>query len=359
MNMSLLSLYCTLFALFAVHQLILFSFFFLPPFPFLILSHFFPFIQSNYPKRGGKCSVWEGGTTGDALLSGPALNRLLLQSSSKSPSSSSSSSSSSKSSHSNENNDDIIHGDDGDNNAGGGSSNDKDDEKTETPVLTNEQTSSSEEGEGKGIHAHRRFRHLFHVVDWLPTIAEWVNVIPRLQTRLDGVSQVDALSGSNEGLPARTELFGGYAQCLSDNSKNPSWWGPSLRHLNWKIVQGESGGPDAKETFPPGTEQIQLPGGEDEYEYNKINSNSNSNNNTKTINKTKYLLFDLEKDPSEENDISELYPEVLTKMIYKLKLYRKSFVYPQINDDSQCPFTGLVNTTIAGPAWYVLVQYCI
>ncbi|OEU20326.1 putative N-acetylgalactosamine-4-sulfatase [Fragilariopsis cylindrus CCMP1102] len=236
--------------------------------------------SSNYPKRGGKCSVWEGGTTGDAILSGPALQRLLLS-------------------------------------------------KT---------TSSSEQkdGDDEGLYVHRRFRHLFHVVDWFPTIAEWINVIPRHQTRLDGVSQVGALSDSSnsDGLPARTELFGGYAQCLSDPSKNPSWWGPSLRHLNWKIVQGESGGPDANETFPPGTKQI--------------------HNNLTTINKTKYLLFDLEKDPSEENDISELHPEVLTKMIYKLKLYRKSFVYPQINDDSQCPFTGLVNTTVAGPAWYVL-----
>ena len=225
--------------------------------------------------------------------------------------------------------------------------------------MTGEQLNSSEkEGDDEGLYIHRRFRHLFHVVDWFPTIAEWVNVIPRLQTRLDGVSQVGALSDSSYdgGLPARTELFGGYAQCLSDPSKNPSWWGPSLRHLNWKIVQGESGGPDANEMFPPGTKQIQLPGG-DEDESNTIsssNNTNNSNNNLTTLYRTKYLLFDLEKDPSEENDISELYPEVLTKMIYKLKLYRKSFVYPQINDDSQCPFTGLVNTTIAGPAWYVL-----
>jgi arylsulfatase A-like enzyme len=314
--------------------------------------------SSNYPKRGGKCSVWEGGTTGDALLSGPALNRLLLLS--KSTSTSSSSSSLSKTSQSDRNNDDINGGDGGDGSSSSSSSNDKDHEKIET-VLTSVQKNGSEEEGKEGLYTHRRFRHLFHVVDWFPTIAEWVNVIPRLQTRLDGVSQVDALSESNnnnEGLPARTELFGGYAQCLSDHSKNPSWWGPSLRHLNWKIVQGESGGPDAKDTFPPGTKQIQLPGGEDES--NRINNNKNNNNisnNTKTINKTKYLLFDLEKDPSEENDISELYPEVLTKMIYKLKLYRKSFVYPQINDDSQCPFTGLINTTIAGPAWYVLVMY--
>lgn len=64
-----------------------------------------------------------------------------------------------------------------------------------------------------------------------------------------------------------------------------------------------------------------------------------------------YLLFDLDRDPGEETDLSEAYPEIFQKMVYRLKLYQKSFVYPQVNDDSLCPFPGLVNTTIVGPAW--------
>jgi len=199
------------------------------------------------------------------------------------------------------------------------------------------------------------------VVDWFPTIAEWINVIPRDYTKLDGISQVDALSASSassgsgdndddddDGVPARTELFGGYAQCLSNSYHHqyPHWWGPSLRHLNWKLIQGVSGGPNAQNNYPPGTKQIQLPG---------YSTNNNGTSNTTTSNsnnkKKDFLLFDLEKDPREENDISDIYPQMLEKMIYKLQLYRQSFVYPQINDDSQCPFTGLVNTTSAGPAW--------
>jgi len=181
-------------------------------------------------------------------------------------------------------------------------------------------------------------------VDWFPTLAEWVGVVPLNQTSLDGISQVDALSGNDGdnddgfGLPARTELFGGYAQCEDNYPKSYSWWGPAIRHLNWKLVQGESAGPDAHTRWPTGgSRTIQPPG----------DSSSSSSS-------SKYLLFDLEKDPREENDLSELYPDILQKMIYKLKLYRKSFVYPQINDDSKCPFTGLVNTTTAGPAWYVM-----
>ena len=78
-------------------------------------------------------------------------------------------------------------------------------------------------------------------------------------------------------------------------------------------------------------------------------------NRQKSQQQQHYLLFDLEKDPLEETDLSAVYPEILEKMVYRLKLYRKSFVYPQINDDSGCPFPGLVNTTTVGPAWCVFL----
>ena len=222
--------------------------------------------SSNYPKRGGKCSLWEGGTTGDALLAGPALKKLLSRS-----------------------------------------------------------TKS-----GKA-NLPRRFRHLFHVVDWFPTLAEWVGVVPLNQTVLDGISQVESLSGGKE--PARTELFGGYAFWRDSEYPNENhwWWGPSIRHRNWKLVQGTSGGPDALDPMPNGTRNIIPPRTSEDY-----------------------LLFDLDKDPREENDLSKVYPEILETMIYKLKLYQKSFVNPQVNDDSLCPFPGLVNTSVVGPAWQVL-----
>jgi arylsulfatase A-like enzyme len=227
--------------------------------------------SSNYPKRGGKCSLWEGGTTGDALLAGPALPSLLSVSGSK--------------------------------------------ETTRGPS---------------------RFQHLFHVVDWFPTLAEWVGVVPANQTALDGISQAEALRGSSGGgEPARTELFGGYAFWRESNEKESphSWWGPSLRHLNWKIIQGTSGGPDAKTPMPSGTNDIVPPG----------ESESGG-----------YLLFDLERDPEETTDLSAAYPEILESMVYRLKLYRSSFAYPQENDDAQCPWPGLFNSTTVGPAWCVV-----
>lgn len=39
--------------------------------------------SSNYPLRGGKCTVWEGGTTGDGFVSGPALETLSIPTATK------------------------------------------------------------------------------------------------------------------------------------------------------------------------------------------------------------------------------------------------------------------------------------
>ena len=291
--------------------------------------------SSNYPKRGGKCSLWEGGTTGDALLAGPALQHLL---SSRSAVASATNTAT----------------------------------NTATATTSSSETTKTEGGEAStrddtnnSMQFPRRFRHLFHVVDWFPTLAEWVGVVPLNQTVLDGVSQAEALAFGGNGPPARTELFGGYAYWKDETTH--SWWGPSIRHKNWKLVRGASGGPDANDPMPPGTGEI-VPPGDNINEHAVLPETTNSTTTTTTTaavaitatTKSKYLLFDLKTDPLEETDLSAAYPEILEKMVYRLKLYRKSFVYPQINDDSGCPFPGLVNTTTVGPAWCVAcVLFCV
>lgn len=207
---------------------------------------------SNYPKRGGKCTLWEGGTTGDGFLSGPALSRL---------------------------------------NVPGGA----------------------------------RFPHLFHVVDWFPTIADWIGVVPAHQDELDGQSQVESLRRQGAP-PARTELFIGFVE--QEGIERNHWFGPSLRHLNWKVVQGDYAGPDEFNPHPKGT-PFPMPGG---------------------LANVSYLLFDLDQDPQEGVNLATEYPDVLQDMIYKLKLYQQSYVPPQINDGSDCPFDGFVNSSM-GPTW--------
>lgn len=208
---------------------------------------------SNYPKRGGKVTLWEGGCTGDGFVSGPALSNRF------------------------------------------------------------------------GVSGGTRFPHLFHVVDWFPSIAEWIGVVPMHQDELDGRSHVENLR-QYDLPPARTELFIGFVE---EGANNSPWFGPSLRHLNWKIIQGTSGGADDLDPHPTGTPHP-MPGG---------------------MANASYLLFDLDRDPGETTNLADEYPDKLDDLVFKLKLFQQSYVPPQVNDDSGCKWPGFVDDPIVGPTW--------
>jgi arylsulfatase A-like enzyme len=203
--------------------------------------------SSNGVRRGGKCTVWEGGTTGDGFVSGPALTNKL--------------------------------------------------------------------GVTPG-----RYPHIFHVVDWLPTLAAIAGVLPDGKP-LDGVNQLEALQGKNLDHPPREEVFVGYAVY------GHKWFGPAIRYHNWKMIQGPSGGPQAADDHPIGTDTPAkggIPGG--------------------------YLLYDLSEDREEQFDVAAEYPLMVDIMRAKLQEYQKTYV-PPIEEDESCPFPGVVNTTEFGPAW--------
>ena len=246
--------------------------------------------SSNYPRRGGKCSIWEGGTQGDAFLSGPALRKL-------------------------------------------------------------------------NIPSQSRYDDFIHVVDWLPTLADLLHVTPNGNT-LDGVSQLtgfrertvsiaasaaegigrgdthddimnmkNTTNNTNEFPPARRELYIGHV-IMRDGSgihSTTKWWGPAIRYGKWKLIQGKyGGGPDVSNPNPPGT-VYPAPGG---------------------ITNTTYQLYDVSTDKGEQVDLSMYYPRVVHMLVRKLQYYQRTFVTPQPNDDTSCPFTGLVNNSIVGPTWY-------
>jgi arylsulfatase A-like enzyme len=203
--------------------------------------------SSNGVRRGGKCTVWEGGTTGDGFVSGPALTNLL--------------------------------------------------------------------GVTPG-----RYPHIFHVVDWLPTLAAIAGVLPDGKP-LDGVNQLEALQGKNLEHPPREEVFVGYAVY------GHKWFGPAIRYHNWKLIQGPSGGPQAADDNPIGTDtpaEGGIPG--------------------------EYLLYDLSEDREEQVNVAAEYPLIVDIMRAKLQEYQKTYV-PPIEEDETCPFPGVVNTTEFGPAW--------
>jgi arylsulfatase A-like enzyme len=229
-----------------------------------------------YPRRGGKCTVYQGGTTGDGIISGPwALANLRLR--------------------------DTI--DDNKNN-------------------------------NKTAHV---YPHIFHAVDWLPTLAELANVKPAGQP-LDGVSHFKALqqlgnnnhreAGSQIPPPPREEVFVGYAQFL-DHESNSSWYGPAIRWHEWKMIQGTSGGPESESRYLPGTISP-APGGE-------------------PTSADDYLLYNLNTDPAEQQDVSRDFPVLVQMLQQKLREYQKTYV-PPIENDPSCIFPGSFNTTQFGPA---------
>ena len=217
--------------------------------------------------RGGKCSVWQGGTTGDAFLSGPALSS--WQQSKRTA-----------------------------------------------------RNTQSKETKGK----HVIYPHIFHAVDWLPTLAALTGA--RLDGKpLDGVSQWDSLiqpDFSYSQQPPRQEVFIGYA------AFRQKWFGPAVRWKNWKIIQGGSGGPDSYNKNPSDGTLQPSPGG-----------------NLSAV----YKLYNLEQDPNETMDLSEQYPVVLQLLQQKLRDYQQTYVPPIQNDPACTPFRGVVNTTLFGPTF--------
>ena len=174
-----------------------------------------------------------------------------------------------------------------------------------------------------GIPTGERSNNLFHVVDWLPTIADMIGVVPRGKT-LDGVSHLPAFRNeSGREAPPRQEVFVGYA------ADSNHWYGPAIRFKNWKLVQGTSGGPDERDPEPSGS-ATPAPGG---------------------VSNTTYLLFNLKSDKTEMENLAEAHPNIVALLRYKLQEYQKGYVPPQITDPS-CPFVGLGNTSL-GPTWYV------
>lgn len=206
--------------------------------------------SSNFPRRGGKCTIYEGGTTGDGFMSGPALGSIL------------------------------------------------------------------------GIQSGSRYPNLFHVVDWLPTLAKITGAQPQGKL-LDGVDHLSSLQGHSTE-PPREDIFVGYSRSYPIST---GWYGPAIRYQNWKLIQGKSGGPESSTDSPLGTPtpaEGGIPG--------------------------TYLLFDLSKDPNEEHDVASEHPAVLQALRAKLQEYQKSYT-PPIEDDPNCPFPGLQNTSEFGPSW--------
>jgi len=296
--------------------------------------------SSNGKRRGGKCTVWEGGTTGDGLIGGPALSKLVSASA-------------------NDDDDEDVAAMSG--NKINGVSESSGDNIVDYAIGRNRRVATSARtSEKKSTNTDNmlRFRGIFHVVDWLPTLAELVGVKPNGKNPLDGVSQLSGLlraaanrdgAEADESSFARQEVFVGYAPV--GTGSGTEWYGPAIRYRNWKLVQGGSGGPDRHDPHPPGGSKTPEPPGRFGYYDNSTLSSSSQQQQQQQ--QERYVLFDLSADEGEQVDLADRYPHIVQMLRSKLKEYGPYYVPPQANDDSSCPWTGYANDTKVGPVWYV------
>lgn len=130
------------------------------------------------------------------------------------------------------------------------------------------------------------------MTDWLPTFASLANVRP--QRGVDGLNQMDALTG---GQPAREELYLGAG---------------AYRYQKWKLIKGT--GKVCQGDDPPKPDT--------------------------------YLLFDLEADPMESNNLANKYPNIRDMLIEKL-MAEQSLDVPVVKPDPTClPFATIVTPKI-------------
>jgi arylsulfatase A-like enzyme len=261
--------------------------------------------------RGGKCTVWEGGTVGDALVHFGRRTTTTQQRRT-------------------------------------GDSQRKRRRRSTTTVATAAPAATT------AVHNNRinhnniinttiSYPHLFHVVDWFPTLARLAQVVvPNNDSGkpLDGVDQLDGLLGlmyddssstvttmTSPSRPIRQEVFVGYA-ALDGN-----WYGPAVRYGKYKLLQGlAGGGPENRHYIPPGPNQPAPPGGD---------------GNTTTY----YRLYDVHVDPHETVDLALTSPVLVDILQAKLREYQKTYVPPIVPDLECGRFAGLVEHIHYGRVW--------
>ncbi|CAE7179264.1 Arsb, partial [Symbiodinium pilosum] len=209
---------------------------------------------SNWPLRGGKCSIWEGGTRGTGLVYAPG-------------------------------------------------------------VMTQGFT----------------WTGLMHAADWLPSLVEGVAMedaakIPDEATLpLDGVNLWHALL-ANQKSPRNNMYYGIWDATIGNG-------GPALRNAEgWKLIVGGGGG-TGDWPRPPARNFI-----------------SNESAPTPVVLEDappgKYLLFNLNDDPSEHKECSSDHPEIAQVLLMELRKQQATSA-PQATGDKSCP--PLKKRKVLGP----------
>merc|ERR1719391_1745687 len=139
----------------------------------------------------------------------------------------------------------------------------------------------------KRVKGGRKLDHLVHISDWLPTFLDWANAPNNPQLGLDGVSQTSTLIG---GKAARTEVL---LELFSSEQSHDGSESAAYRVGIFKLIVR-------------GFEWVFGNGPCDPVHI--ILMNSVLFNQYKSRAEPRVMLFDVEKDPEEREDIAEQHP---------------------------------------------------
>ena len=170
-------------------------------------------------------------------------------------------------------------------------------------------------------------RALVHVTDWLPTLVSAAGADIRDMDDIDGVDQWEELTSGRGVGKRRTMLYNidPLLDPVSNNGNNAAirsgrqeplnsfvlhigLLSITSREGNYKLIVGDPGKPDG--WIPPPLSELESKS----KEKIPLNLNTTDINHKRTV-----LLFDLNQDPSEKNDLSRIYPNIVRKLKRELK----------------------------------------
>jgi len=187
---------------------------------------------------------------------------------------------------------------------------------------------------GKRVKGGRKLEHLVHISDWLPTFLDWANAPNSPQLGLDGVSQTSTLIG---GKAARTEVL---LELFSSEQSHDGSESAAYRAGKFKLIAGHMRDshwykeptddkvstsdssilPRVLELIVRGFEWIFGNGPCDPVHI--ILMNSVLFNQYKSRTEPRVMLFDIENDPEESEDIADQHPHIVKDLVARIEKVR-------------------------------------
>lgn len=181
---------------------------------------------------------------------------------------------------------------------------------------------------------HKNYPHMFHAVDWMPTLMEMLSCkLPKDHLPLDGVSHMKTILGMTDRAPREEMLLDidPVIEKTASDARDFSYLKKSgfdsrmraaLRYKEWKIITG-----------PPcsGTKCGVQSENRNYYKAEEYVSKSRS-----------VRLYNITADPRESYDLSDKYPEVTKALLLKLSVYHEeqSLFMDRMRDKKARPETS-------------------